>query len=61
MTWFDNIFQGLQFIAETKDSVVVDKSMISTQKKDIDNFSGEKVPTLKNRIHRSYPVGIYLG
>jgi hypothetical protein len=61
MTWCDDQFQGLQFIAETKDSVVIDKSMISTQKKDLDNFPGEKVPTLKNRIHRSYPVGISFG
>jgi hypothetical protein len=58
MTWCDDQFQGLQFIAETKDSVVIDKSMISTQKKDLDNFPGEKVPTLKNR---SYPVGISCG
>ncbi|KAE8075596.1 hypothetical protein FH972_014293 [Carpinus fangiana] len=61
ITFEEKSLKGLQFIAETKGSVVVDKSMISTQKKDLDNFSGEKVPTLKNRIHRSYPVGISLG
>ncbi|XP_062152364.1 uncharacterized protein LOC133860771 [Alnus glutinosa] len=61
ITFEEKSLKGLQFIAETKDSVVIDKSMISTQKKDLDNFPGEKVPTLKNRIHRSYPVGISFG
>lgn len=54
-------FQGLQFIAEAKEgSGAIDKSMISMSKTDLDNFSGEKGPTLTNRIHRTYPVGISL-
>lgn len=61
ITFEEKSLKGLQFIAETKDSRVIDKSMISTQKKDLDSLPGEKVPTLKNRIHRSYPVGISLG
>lgn len=60
MTWCDHIIQGLQFIAEAKDSGVIDKSMITMRKTDLDNFSGEKGLTLTNRIHRSYPVGISL-
>jgi len=54
------LFQGLQFIAETKDSGVIDKSTKTTRIIDLDNFPGEKARTLKNRIHRSYPVGMSL-
>lgn len=54
------LFQGLQFIAETKDSGVIDISTRTAKKIDLDNFPGEKAPTLKNRIHRSYPVGMSL-
>jgi hypothetical protein len=54
------LFQGLQFIAETKDSGVIDKAMITTRKNDLDSLPAEKAPTMKNRIHRSYPVGISL-
>lgn len=60
ITFEENSLKGLQFIAETKDSGVIDKSTRTAKKIDLDNFPGEKAPTLKNRIHRSYPVGMSL-
>ncbi|XP_041005874.1 uncharacterized protein LOC121250742 [Juglans microcarpa x Juglans regia] len=60
ITFEDKSPKGLQFIAEAKGSGVIDNSVITMRKTDLDNFSGEKGPTLTNRIHRSYPVGISL-
>lgn len=51
--------KGLQFIAETKESIEIDKQLTMSKKKnDLDNVSGEKLPNIKTKIHRSYPVGI---
>ncbi|GMY09764.1 hypothetical protein FCV25MIE_05003 [Fagus crenata] len=60
ITFEEKSLKGLQFIAETKDSGVIDKAMITTRKNDLDSLPAEKAPTMKNRIHRSYPVGISL-
>lgn len=54
------ILQGLQFLADTKEPSVTEKSTTSAKKNDPDNLPGEKVPRMKTRIHRSYPVGISL-
>jgi hypothetical protein len=56
MTWSNVLFQGLQFIAETKESV--EKPVENAKKNDLDTFPGEKARTLK--IHRSYPGGFSL-
>ena len=59
MTWSNVSFQGLQFIAETKESDMVEKPVENEKKNDLDTFSGEKAArTLK--IHRSYPGGFSL-
>ncbi|XP_004502160.1 uncharacterized protein [Cicer arietinum] len=47
--------KGLQFIAETTDSI--ENSPIITKKVGL-NFSNEKLSVSKSRIHRAYPVGI---
>lgn len=52
------IFQGLQFLAEAKESPGIEKSITSTKKIDHANYFGKKVSATKTRIHRSYPVGI---
>ena len=59
MTWSIVLFQGLQFIAETKELDMVEKP-VENVKKDLDTSTGEKVKTVKTRIHRSYPVGFSL-
>ena len=51
---------GLQFLAKTNESEVIDKSLISTKKSDLCNHLNGKVPTMKTKIHRSYPVGLSL-
>ncbi|BFG26009.1 hypothetical protein CerSpe_122830 [Prunus speciosa] len=56
----DKSLKGLQFLADTEEPWVTEKSTTSTKKNDPDNFPGEKVPRMKTRIHRSYPVGISL-
>ena len=55
MTWSNVLFQGLQFIAETKESV---EKPVENVKNDLDTCPAEKVKTVKTRIHRSYPVEI---
>ncbi|KAL6136990.1 hypothetical protein ACLB2K_062285 [Fragaria x ananassa] len=60
MTSEDKSLKGLQFIAETKDPSKVEKSMTSTESTDPSNFPGQKVPAMKTRIHRSFPIGISL-
>ncbi|BBG99933.1 Protein of unknown function D [Prunus dulcis] len=55
----DKSLKGLQFLADTKEPSVTEKSTTSAKKNDPDNFPGE-VPRMKTRIHRSYPVGIAL-
>ncbi|CAL8139173.1 unnamed protein product [Prunus armeniaca] len=54
------ILQGLQFLADTKEPSMTEKSTTSAKKNVPDNLPGEKVPRMKTRIHRSYPVGISL-
>ncbi|XP_050382511.1 uncharacterized protein LOC126799358 [Argentina anserina] len=56
----DKSLKGLQFIAETKDTSVVEKSTTRMETNDPSNFSGQKVSAMKTRIHRSFPVGISL-
>ncbi|TYK02913.1 DUF1664 domain-containing protein [Cucumis melo var. makuwa] len=48
----ENPLKGLQFIADTKDSIV--------KRNSLDEFNGEKVVVGRTRVHRSYPVGIAL-
>lgn len=51
--------KGLQCIAETSESIEIDKQLTTGQKKNgLNNLSGEKKLNIKTRIHRSYPVGI---
>ncbi|CAN6571496.1 unnamed protein product [Malus baccata var. baccata] len=50
--------KGLQFFADNEERSTTEKSM--TKKNDPNIFPGEKVPAIKTRIHRSYPVGISL-
>ncbi|KAF9688255.1 hypothetical protein SADUNF_Sadunf02G0178300 [Salix dunnii] len=51
--------KGLQFIAETKESDMVEKP-VENVKNDLETCTSEKVKTVKTRIHRSYPVGFSL-
>jgi len=55
VTYFKYVFQGLQFIAETPDTI--ESSPIITKKFGL-NFSDEKQSVSKSRVHRAYPVGI---
>ncbi|KGN63377.2 uncharacterized protein LOC101208062 isoform X3 [Cucumis sativus] len=48
----ENPLKGLQFIADTKDSIV--------KRNSLNEFNGEKVAVGRTRVHRSYPVGIAL-
>ncbi|KAB5569609.1 hypothetical protein DKX38_003402 [Salix brachista] len=59
MAYEERSRKGLQFIAETKESDMVEKPEENV-KKDLDTCTGEKVKTVKTRIHRSYPVGFSL-
>ncbi|KAK4846561.1 hypothetical protein QYF36_019162 [Acer negundo] len=45
-------FQGLQFLAKTNESEVIDKSLISTKKSDLADHLIGKIPTMKTKIHR---------
>ncbi|PNT05204.1 hypothetical protein POPTR_014G160800v4 [Populus trichocarpa] len=56
MAYEERSLKGLQFIAETKESV--EKPVENAKKNDLDTFPGEKARTLK--IHRSYPGGFSL-
>ncbi|WP_407803857.1 hypothetical protein, partial [Staphylococcus aureus] len=56
----DKSFKGLQFITETKEPSMIEKSVSSTKTTDLSNLAGQKNPAMKTRIHRSYPVGISL-
>ncbi|KAG8642118.1 uncharacterized protein LOC110627766 [Manihot esculenta] len=60
VTYNDISPKGLQFIAEAKELDTVDKSMQNMKKNEIDIVPGEKIKTMKTRIHRSYPVGLSL-
>ncbi|KAK3184458.1 hypothetical protein Dsin_031744 [Dipteronia sinensis] len=60
LTYEDKSLRGLQFLAETNESEVIDKSLISTKKSDIADHLIGIVPTTKTKIHRSYPVGLSL-
>ncbi|KAJ6710735.1 hypothetical protein OIU74_011571 [Salix koriyanagi] len=55
MVYEERSRKGLQFIAETKESDMVEKP-VENVKKDLDTCTGEKVKTVKTRIHRSYPL-----
>ncbi|KAK2648807.1 hypothetical protein Ddye_016296 [Dipteronia dyeriana] len=59
-TYEDKSLKGLQFLTETNESEVIDKSLISTKKSDLAGHLIRKVPTMKTKIHRSYPVGLSL-
>ncbi|XP_011039358.1 PREDICTED: uncharacterized protein LOC105135945 [Populus euphratica] len=59
MAYEERSLKGLQFIAETKESDKVEKP-VENVKNDLDIYPGEKVRTVKTRIHRSYPVGFSL-
>uniref|UniRef100_A0A6N2NE78 DUF1664 domain-containing protein n=1 Tax=Salix viminalis TaxID=40686 RepID=A0A6N2NE78_SALVM len=59
MAYEERSRKGLQFIAETKESDMVEKP-VENVKNDRDTCTGEKVKTVKTRIHRSYPVGFSL-
>uniref|UniRef100_A0A2P2JD70 DUF1664 domain-containing protein n=1 Tax=Rhizophora mucronata TaxID=61149 RepID=A0A2P2JD70_RHIMU len=59
LTYEDRSPKGLQFLAEAKQSGTADKSAQHVEF-DLDNFPGEKLGTLKTRIHRTYPVGFSL-
>lgn len=51
--------QGLQFIADTKDSIVT--AMPNGVKgNSFDKYNSEKVAVRRTRLHRSYPVGMSL-
>ncbi|KAF9669581.1 hypothetical protein SADUNF_Sadunf14G0122400 [Salix dunnii] len=58
MAYEERCPKGLQFIAETKESDMVEKPVENEKKNDLDTFSSEKARTLK--IHRSYPGGFSL-
>ncbi|KAL5798009.1 hypothetical protein ACOSQ2_002829 [Xanthoceras sorbifolium] len=60
LTYDDKSLKGLQFLAETNESEVIEKSMISTKNSDLADHLSEKVPIMKTKIHRSYPVGLFL-
>ncbi|TXG55450.1 hypothetical protein EZV62_020706 [Acer yangbiense] len=60
LTYEDKSLKGLQFLAETNESEVIDKSLISTKKSDLAPYLIGKVPTMKTEIHRSFPVGLSL-
>ncbi|KAK1568527.1 hypothetical protein Q3G72_025499 [Acer saccharum] len=60
LTYEDKSLKGLQFLAETNESEVIDKSLTSTKKSDLANHLIGKVPTMKTKIHRSYSVGLSL-
>lgn len=52
-----NSLKGLQFLAETNEPISVQKSTLSTKINDFGKDDSAKiVPTMKTRIHRSYPV-----
>ncbi|KAL9360607.1 hypothetical protein Peur_048730 [Populus x canadensis] len=59
MAYEERSLKGLQFIAETKESDKVEKP-VENVKNDLEIYPGEKVKTVKTRIHRSYPVGFSL-
>ncbi|XP_061968868.1 uncharacterized protein LOC133692152 isoform X3 [Populus nigra] len=59
MAYEERSLKGLQFIAETKESDKVEKP-VENVKNDLGIYPGEKVKTLKTRVHRSYPVGFSL-
>ncbi|XP_071723811.1 uncharacterized protein [Rutidosis leptorrhynchoides] len=54
----DNSLKGLQFLAETKESAVLEKSMICAKKSDVKKLPTTDLPPIKSRIHRSHHVGI---
>ncbi|KAJ6973358.1 hypothetical protein NC653_033634 [Populus alba x Populus x berolinensis] len=56
MAYEERSLKGLQFIAETKESV--EKSVENAKKNDLDTLPSEKARTLK--IHRSYPASSLL-
>ncbi|KAF5726483.1 hypothetical protein HS088_TW22G00161 [Tripterygium wilfordii] len=60
VTYEESPLKGLQFIAGADETGAVEKLNDSSKKRDLDSLPGEKVQTLKTRIHRSYPVGISL-
>ncbi|KAJ7960306.1 Protein of unknown function (DUF1664) [Quillaja saponaria] len=60
ITYEEEALKGLQFIAETKEPSTTKNSLVSTEKTGLNNLFGEEVPTLKTRIHRSFPVGVSL-
>ncbi|XP_021273724.1 uncharacterized protein LOC110408911 isoform X1 [Herrania umbratica] len=49
--------KGLQFLAETNESAVSEKPTVNSEENDVES-PVKKVPTMKTKIHRSYPVGI---
>ncbi|KAJ4848469.1 hypothetical protein Tsubulata_032228 [Turnera subulata] len=49
--------KGLQFIAEAKEPLAVEKP---AEKNDLSTIADVKVKSMKTRIHRSYPVGFSL-
>ncbi|KAK7304850.1 hypothetical protein VNO77_42741 [Canavalia gladiata] len=55
MLTFEKSLKGLQFLATTTDTV--ENSPIITKKVGL-NYSNEKEPMYKPRIHRSFPIGI---
>lgn len=55
--WSQDKFQGLQFLAETNESAVSEKPTVNSEQNDLES-PVKKVPTMKTKIHRSYPVGI---
>ncbi|XP_024451540.2 uncharacterized protein LOC7458276 isoform X2 [Populus trichocarpa] len=59
MAYEERSLKGLQFIAETKESDKVEKP-VENVKNDLHIYPGEKVKTVKTRVHRSYPVGFSL-
>lgn len=55
----ENPLKGLQFIADTKDSIVT--AMPNGVKgNSFDKYNSEKVAVRRTRLHRSYPVGMSL-
>nr|KJB42824.1 hypothetical protein B456_007G169000 [Gossypium raimondii] len=49
--------KGLQFLTETNESAPSQKPTVDPDKTDVDS-PVKKVPTMKTKVHRSYPVGI---
>ncbi|KAG8477966.1 hypothetical protein CXB51_027644 [Gossypium anomalum] len=49
--------KGLQFLTETNESAPSQKPTVDLTKTDVDS-PVKKVPTMKKKVHRSYPVGI---